>query len=75
VTTPYELIAKWESRSGKHFAELYRDGAGYAYYRGNGCGGNLGNLSEADAITLMQSKVDSGYFLPDDAKTPMKRTV
>lgn len=68
----YELIAKWESRSGKDYAELYHDGTA-AFYRGNGCGGNMGIKDRETAIAELQVKVDSGYFLPDSAKTPMKR--
>lgn len=68
----YTVIARWESRSGKHWAELYHDGTA-AFYRGVGCGGNLGVIGEAEAVAEMQRKVDSGYFLPDSAKTPMKR--
>jgi hypothetical protein len=66
------LIARWESRSGKHWAELYHDGTA-ATYKGNDCGGCFGALDVATAITMMQSRVDSGYFLPDSAKTPMHR--
>jgi hypothetical protein len=66
-------IARWESRSGKYFAELEKDDKGYTY-TGNGCGGNLGMIeSDEVAVTMMQVRIDSGYFLPDSAKTPMKR--
>lgn len=67
------LIAKWESRSGKYYAELFHDGES-AFYCGDDCGGNLGLMSKESAITTLQARVDSGYFLPDAAKTPMKRT-
>ncbi len=67
------LIARWESKSGKHFAELNRDSMGYSY-RGNGAGGFMGAMPEADALASIEARVDSGYFLPDNAKTPMKRT-
>jgi hypothetical protein len=68
----YEAVARWESRSGKWWAELFHDGA-HAFYRGVGCGGNMGIIGEPEAIAEMQRKVDSGYFQPDAAKTPMKR--
>jgi hypothetical protein len=77
------IIARWESRGGKHWVELYADEHGYGY-DGNGCGGDFhprtklcifGSIpasSDSHARALMQAKVDSGYFLPDDAKTPMR---
>lgn len=68
----YEVIARWESKSGKHWAELYHDGVA-AFYRGVGCGGNIGICDKDTGIAELQRKVDSGYFLPDSAKTPMKR--
>ena len=64
-------IARWESRGGKHWVELYIDEHGYGY-DGNGCGGSILASSDSHARALMQVKVDSGYFLPDDAKTPMR---
>jgi hypothetical protein len=68
----YEVIARWESKTGKHWAELHHDGTA-AFYRGEGCGGNMGICDKDSAISVLQMKVDSGYFLPDSAKTPMKR--
>lgn len=70
----YEKVARWESKTGKHWVELFVD-EGYAFYRANGAGGNLGRITEEGAIALLQQKVDSGYFLPDNAKTPMKRVI
>ena len=67
-------IAKWESRSGKHWVVLEHDGVA-AQYTGNDCGGSLGIMSAVEAIDKMQVKVNSGYFLPDNAKSPMKRTI
>ncbi len=69
-TAPYTLTERWESKSGKHWAELYTDGDGYMFYRGNGCGGNLGQSRES-----FDEKIQNGYFLPDNAKTPMHRVV
>lgn len=69
------LIARWESRNGKYAVELFRyltDGA-YGYTSDN-CGGHLGLLNSVeDAINAVQSKVESGYFLPDSYKTAMVR--
>ncbi len=69
------MIAKWESRGGKHYAELYHNAGCYGY-KGNGCGGSLGPLATKEkAIAIMQARVDSGYFLPDKAVLPMKRVI
>lgn len=69
------VLARWESRGGKHFAELHKSVSGYSY-TGNGCGGSLGALeSDGAAVTVMQTRVDSGYFLPDSAILPMKRVL
>ncbi len=72
------MIARWESRGGKHYAELYHTATGYGY-RGNGCGGSLATVATAataaTAVTIMQARVDSGYFLPDKAVLPMVRVV
>ena len=65
------VVARWKSKSGKHWAELYRQGDCYGY-RSADCGGNLGILpNESSAFEIMERRVRSGYFLPDSAKTPM----
>lgn len=67
------VLARWESRGGAHYVELRKSAGGYGY-TGNGCGGSLGAVeSDQAAVAIMQARVDSGYFLPDDAKLPMKR--
>ena len=68
-------IARWESRGHAHWAELYRDdyGYGYASYHASGF---LGPYAETDmqAITKFSvERIQTGYFLPDVAKTPMLR--
>lgn len=67
-----QLIARWESKSGKYWAELYMDSIGPSY-KGVDCGGSMGNLTADAAVAAMQQKVDMGYFQPDANKTPMKR--
>ena len=68
-----KMLARWESRGGKHWVELHGADGCYSY-RGNGCGGSLGRLETIDtAVVVVQAKVNSGYFLPDSAKLPMKR--
>ena len=70
-----KTIAKWESRNGHHAVELvdYEDGA-YGY-SGRGCGGCLGVMTREAAIARIESMVVQGYFLPDAAKRPMRRTL
>lgn len=68
------LVAKWESRSGKHTAELHRTDSGFKY-AGDGCGGYLVETTEPEAIAAMERRVASGYFQPDANVTPMRRTI
>ncbi len=69
------VLARWKSRGGAHYAELRKSAGGYSY-TGNGCGGGLGAVKSGDAaVAIMQARVDSGYFLPDSAKVPMKRVL
>ena len=79
-----KLLARWESRSGKHYAELFynpefklADGRTVidAHYRAPNCGGGIAAVSESDAIANMEQRVASGYFQPDANKTPMKRVL
>lgn len=76
------IIARWESRSGKHWVNLYFNPAfkladGHivadAHYEGIGCGGSIAASTESEAIAAMETRVASGYFQPDANKTPMKR--
>jgi hypothetical protein len=68
------LQARWESRSGKDWVALYTDRFGAVYESDNG-GGNLGNLTAAQAVAKMEAEVATGRFQPDKAKTPMRRVV
>lgn len=67
-------IGRWESRGGKYWAELCRGPFDY-YYRSNNSSGSIGhpNMPELGAVAVMQSMLDRGEFLPDKAKTPMRR--
>ena len=66
------LIARWESRRGAHWVDLYRtEGGGYCYSATNG-GGTLGPFSsDDDAISYMGVRVDN--FQPDSNRTSMAR--
>lgn len=65
-------IARWESRSGKHWVDLYQHDPGYSYTSPD-AGGLLADVSTKQAILQMQHRVDSGYFQPDANVTPMRR--
>ena len=66
------LIARWESSRGAHWAELHQDQFGYSY-KANNAGGFMGAIeSQEAALKAFQARIDSGYFLPDSAKTPMR---
>lgn len=66
--------ARWESKGGKHFFNLYRDGYGYGYT----CSGGMGHFGStfadddaAIAYVLASGKVASSQ--PDANTTPMRR--
>jgi hypothetical protein len=79
-----KLIARWESRGGKYWVNLYFNPAFHlcngtdivdAHYRGDNCSGGVdGVKTESEAIAAMQSRyIDRGYFQADANKTPMHR--
>ncbi len=70
------VLARWESRGGAHYVDL-EERRDYYAYTGSGCGGSLYRsvVTDAQAVAVMQAKVDTGYFLPDKAVVPMRRVV
>jgi hypothetical protein len=75
-------IARWESRGGKYWVDLYYNPSFKlangntvidAHYKGDGCGGSVDAYSEESAIAAIQRRVDLGYFQADANKTPMHR--
>lgn len=67
------VVARWESRGGKHWVEAEIDpDTEYGGYRSNSGGGTTGTVGRTAAIAAVKAKVDAGYFLPDAAKTPMR---
>lgn len=68
------LIARWESRSGKHYFDLYRDDAGSYSYSMSGGGGGYGFTFPTDlaAIEYFETR-HVEWAQPDNNKTPMKR--
>ncbi len=65
-----KMIARWESRGGAHWVEVFRDEYGYSY-KANGAGGFIGSSQEA--LDLLNLRIAKGDFLPDAAKTPMRQ--
>ena len=55
-----KLLTRWESRGGKYWFELYvenyNDKPSY-FYKGEGCGGNLGTITEKDAYARAQELI------------------
>ena len=77
-----KLIARWDSRGGKYWVDLYFNPAFHlangtdmvdARYRGDNCSGPVDGQTESEAIVAMQTRVDRGYFQADANKTPMHR--
>jgi hypothetical protein len=50
------LVGRWESKGGKYWIELNKDGMGYSYDTNSG-GGNMGNVSESSAIKDVEQMV------------------
>jgi hypothetical protein len=72
--TNTQAFARWESRSGKWWVGLYRDGFGVMY--DTGPGGMMGSLGRVDDnVAIEWVELHLGMFQPDAAKTPMKRTI
>jgi hypothetical protein len=66
------VIARWESKSKKHWVDLEKDQWGFAY-SSPGSGGSLGRISKDEALLEMERRVNMGLFQPDKNKTPMVR--
>ena len=75
-------VARWESRSRKHWVELSACSYGTVdtpfrgicwSYESPDAGGTVEATNDAEAIRAVQSKVDAGYFQPDANRTPMQR--
>lgn len=64
-------IARWESKSGKHWVELHSHGDGSYSYKSPGAGGTSYHKTDDEAVQAVQQKVDSGLFQPDANKKPM----
>lgn len=67
---------RYESPKGKHWAEFTETHLGYGSivygYASNNGGGSFGPMGHDEALAAFVAKVESGLFLPDKAKTPMK---
>jgi len=70
-----ERIARWESRTGKHWVELeWNNEFGFSYVSPDACGSLVANTTD-EAIAELAPRLEpyAGYFQPDSNKTPMKR--
>lgn len=56
MDSPQIVIHTWASRGGRHWFKLYKQGDSYGYH-GEGSGGNIGLVSEEDAMKFMQRKL------------------
>ena len=71
-----DLIARWESRGRKYWADLYAksDPSGRYYsYRSDDGGGVLAAKSRSAAIAEMEKKI--AYLTPDRHKNPLRRVL
>lgn len=64
------VVARWESRSGKYWVEVYDDGG----YSSPGADGAR-NTVEATIAFVKEMVNEGGYFDPSAAKTTMKRVI
>jgi hypothetical protein len=76
-TSTTMVIARWESVGGAHWVEaiVTPDSFRFGGYRANNACGSTGTEGIPDTLAAVQKKVDSGYFLPDAAKLPMRRVL
>lgn len=69
-----EEIARWETRSGKHWVTLYRQTTwgrvGHGYNSPDGSGW-FGYVTEEEAFAEMVERIGTGMFQP--GKTPVSR--
>lgn len=65
------VVARWESRSGKHYVNLTRDEYGYGYTTPNSSG-YFGNITREAAEQQIERRV-LPVAQPDTNKLPMVR--
>jgi hypothetical protein len=66
------VIARWESKRGKDWVEVYEHALGYCY-EGNGCGGWFADITRDEAIASIADRVERGEFCSQ--KSPMRKVV
>lgn len=69
-------VARWESRGGKHWVNLYWGQFDY-HYSSNDSGGSVCSpfVDNESAVAVTQAMVDNGQFLPDKAVLPMRKVI
>jgi uncharacterized protein YifN (PemK superfamily) len=77
-----KMLAKWLSAGSVNWCELYRvpgsngnpDWISYQSDNGCGCMGPVNpEMTEERAVSIMQGRIDRGWFAPDVAVNPLKR--
>ena len=69
-----KIVARWESRGGKHYVELRRGRYDYGYDANSAAGSICNpNVTIEEAVMVVEAMLARGCFLPDSAVLPMKR--
>ena len=66
------VIARWESKRGKDWVQVYQDDYGFGYEARNG-GGWFGSATREQAMAEIQRQMEMGCFCSQ--KTPMRKVV
>lgn len=66
------VIARWESRRGKDWVELYQDRHGFGYEARMSCGW-FGNATREQAMAEIQRQMEMGCFCSQ--KSQMRKVV
>lgn len=64
------VVARWKSRGGKYWVELYVTNDGYSY-KGAGCGGFFGRVTKDEAVAMIEERLPD--FQADANTLPMVR--
>lgn len=71
------VIARWESRRGKDWVEVYEqtlgDGSRGCGYEARTCGGWLGAVTGEKAVADIAKRVEAGCFCSQ--KSPMRKVI
>ena len=65
-------VARWESKTGKHWVSLYEDSYGFSY-DSPGMTGSIGRVTRDEAIASLEARLF--VFQPDANTTKMHRVI